>query len=131
VVKAPSDFEATWYPRVGKAAAEELRRYRRIVWVAPVGLVCVIGAGLLIGTDLLGDVLGTGLAVGFLVSYGAFIRAQWRTAAAVSVWFGVPRMRWLPQMTPERFDRWRQRRGLRTPEERLAPEGSGASSSES
>lgn len=26
---AKSDFEATWYPRIGKDAAEELRRSRK------------------------------------------------------------------------------------------------------
>jgi hypothetical protein len=78
------------------------------------------GAGLLIGTSPLGDAIGVVLVVGFVVSLGMFVRAQWPTAAAVSTWFEVRRMRWLPRMTPQRFDEWRHLRRLMTPDERLA-----------
>jgi hypothetical protein len=113
------DFEATWYPRIGKDAAEELRRARRTAWLGPLNAVFAGGAGVLIGTSPLGDAMGAALVGGLLVSLGIFIRAQWRTAAAISLWFGVKRMRWLPRMTPQRFDQWRQLRGLLTPAERL------------
>jgi hypothetical protein len=117
-----TDFETTWYPRIGKDAAEELRRYRRTMWFVLLGVVCAVGAGALIGTGTVGDVIGVVLAIACVVCVGMFIRAQWRTAAAVSVWFGVKRMRWLPRMTPQRFDEWRQLRGLITPDERQ-PQG--------
>jgi hypothetical protein len=80
----------------------------------------VAWAGALIGKGTVGDVIGVVLAMTCVVYVGMFIGAQWRTAAAVSVWFGVKRMRWLPRMTPQRFDEWRQLRGLMTPDERLA-----------
>lgn len=117
---ANSDFESTWYPRIGKDAAEELRRGRRTALLGPVNGVCAVGAGLLIGTSPLGDVIGGVLVIACVVYLGLFVRAQWRTAAAVSVWFGVKRMRWLPRMTPQRFDEWRRLRGFMTPDERLA-----------
>ena len=123
---AQTDFEATWYPRIGKDAAEELRRFRRAALLnPPVGVACAVGAGALIGKGTVGDVVGIVLAMISVVCVGMFIRAQWRTAAAVSVWFGVKRMRWLPRMTPQRFDEWRQLRGLMTPEERRAGGDSG------
>jgi hypothetical protein len=113
-----ADFEATWYPRIGKDAAEELRRARRTAWLGPLTAVFAVGAGALIGTSTLDDVIGVVLAITCLVYVGMFIRAQWRTAEAVSVWFGVDRMRWLPRMTPQRLDDWRNLRGLMTPDER-------------
>jgi hypothetical protein len=118
-----SDFETTWYPRTGKDAAEELRRYRRTALLGLPIAVSALGAGVLIGTGTLGDVIGGVLAIACVVLVGMFSRAQWRTAAAVSVWFGVKQMRWLPRMTPQRFDEWRQLRGLMTPEERAAASG--------
>lgn len=119
-------FEDTWCPRIGKDATEELWRFRRAARVDPsVGVVSAVGAGALIGQGTVGDVIGVVLAMACVVFVGMFIRAQWRTAAAVSVWFGVKRMRWLPRMTPQRFDEWRQLRGLMTPEERLAAGDSG------
>ena len=124
MVKA--DFEDTWYPRIGKDATEELWRFRRAALVNPtVSVVFAVGAGALLGDGAVGDVIGAMLAAGCIVYFWLFIRAQWRTAAAVSVSFGVKRMRWLPRMTPQRFDEWRQLRGLMTPEERLAAGDSG------
>lgn len=117
---AEFDFEATWYPRIGKDAAEELRRYRRTVWFVLLAVVCAVGAGALIGMGTVGDVIGVVLAMISVACVGTFIRAQWRTAAAVAVWFGVKRFRGLPRMTPERFDEWRRLRGYRTPDERHA-----------
>jgi len=115
-----TDFEATWYPRVGKDAAEELRRARRAALLGPLAAVFAFGAGALIGTGTIGDVIGVALAVAGVVYVGMFIRAERRTAAAISMWFGVERMRWLPRMTPQRFDEWRELRGLTPPDERLA-----------
>jgi hypothetical protein len=117
---AKPDFEATWCPRIGKVAADELRRARRTAWLGPLNPAFAVGAGLLIGTSPLGDAIGVALVGGLLVTVGIFIRGQWRTAAAISLWFGVKRMRWLPRMTPQRFDEWRQLRGLMTPDERLS-----------
>lgn len=122
---AKPDFEATWYPRIGKDAAEELRRARRTAWLGPLIGVFAVGAGALIGTSPLGNAIGVALVAGFLISLGIMFGAYWRTAAAVSVWFGVKRMRWLPRMTPQRFDQWRQARGLMTPDERLSVGDSG------
>ena len=122
---ARSDFERTWYPRIGKDAAEELRRARRTALLGPLAAVFAVGAGALIGKGMVGDVIGSVLAITCAGYVGMFIRAQWRTAAAVSLWFGVKRMRWLPRMTPQPFDEWRQLRGLMTPEERLAAGDSG------
>jgi hypothetical protein len=122
---AKPDFEATWYPRIGKDAAEELRRARRTTWLGPPAAVCAASAGVLIGRGPVGDVIGIVLAIASVGYVWLFIHAEWRTAAAVSVWFDVKRMRWLPRMTPQRFDEWRQLRGLMTPDERLSADLSG------
>ena len=115
-----SAFEATWYPRIGKDATKELRRLRTTAFLAPgAGAVCAVGAGLLIGTSAVGDAIGWLLAAGAASFWAMFTLAQWRTAAAVSAWYGVPR-RWLPRMTPARFDEWRAANGFRTPDERTA-----------
>lgn len=113
---AETDFEATWRPRIGKDATEELRRYRRSGWFVVLGLICAIGVGALAGEGIIGDVISGMLAISCVVCVGTFIRAQWRTAAAISVWFGVKRMRWLPRMTPQRFDEWCRLRGLTAPD---------------
>jgi hypothetical protein len=126
---ANADFEATWYPRIGKDAAEELRRARRTAWLGPLNAVSAVAAGVLIGTSPVGDAIGVALVVGLLISFGIFVRAQWRTAAAISLWFGVKRMRWLPRMTPQRFDEWRHLRELMTPDERLSADHSAGSDS--
>jgi hypothetical protein len=117
---ANSDFETTWYPRIGKEAAEGLSHYRRIARLGPLNVLFAVGAGALIGKGTAGDLIGGALAAACVMYMGLFARAQWRAAAAVSVWFGVKRMRWLPRMTPQRFDEWRQLRGLLTPDERTA-----------
>ena len=117
-VMAKPDFEATWHPRIGKDAAEDLRRARKTARLGPLAAVFAVGAGALIGRGAVGDAIGVVLALGAVVYVWRFIRAQWRTASAVSAWFGVKQMRWLPRMTPERFDEWRQLRGLMTPGER-------------
>ena len=119
---AASDFEATWYPRIGKDAAEALRRYRRSVWFVVLAVVFSMGAGVLIGRSSLGDAIGGVCVVCALISVGLWFGAQFRTAAAVSVWFGVKRMWALPRMTPQRFDEWRTANGFRTPDERTAAE---------
>jgi hypothetical protein len=82
---AEPGFEATWYPRMGKDAAEELRRARRTAWLGPVAAVFAAGAGALIGKGTTGDVIGAVPAIAAFVYVGMFIRAQWRTAAALSV----------------------------------------------
>lgn len=112
------DFEATWYPRIGKDAAEELRRARRVIGIlSVVGPVCAVGGGLLIGSGehVLGYIAVT-VAAGYIVMY---LRAQARVAKALSMWFGV-RIRGLPRMTPTNFDEAVQRYGWRTPEQRTA-----------
>jgi hypothetical protein len=121
---AKTDFETTWYPRIGKDAAEELRRARRTTWLGPPTAVVAASAGALIGNGMSDDVIGALLAIACVVYVVMFIRAQWRTAAAISLWFGVKRMRWLPRMTPQRFDEWRKLHGLKTPAERLATKDS-------
>jgi hypothetical protein len=108
---AEPDFEATWYPRMGEKAAEELRRGRKIVTFGITAPLFAIGAGLLIGTGTLNDVIGVALAAvaaGYLVM---FIDAQRRIAAALSDWFGV-KIKGLPKMNPKRFDAWCEERGL-------------------
>jgi hypothetical protein len=115
-----SDFESTWYPRMGKDAAEQLRRLQRSVWFVPLGLVFSLGAGALFGTSSAGDAIGGVCVLGAVICLGLWINAQWRTAAAASVWFGVKRRWWLPRMTPQRFDEWRTANGFRTPDERRA-----------
>ncbi len=125
VLMAKPDFEATWNPRIGKDAAEELRRARRTAWLGPLTAVFAVGAGALIGKGTAGDVIGVVLAMACVFYVGMLIRAQWRTAAAISLWFGVKRMRWLPRMTPQRFDEWRRLRGLMTADERLPADRSG------
>jgi membrane protein DedA with SNARE-associated domain len=105
------DFEATWYPRIDKNAAEELRRGRKITIIGiPSGLF-VVAAGLLIGTSTLNDVIGVALAAVVVGYFVMFINAQRRIAAAMSDWFGV-KIKGLPKMNPKRFDAWCQERGL-------------------
>jgi hypothetical protein len=125
VAKSTDDFVATWYPRIGKDAAEKLRRSRRAVWLIPLGWLCALSASALIGAGgLLRDVIGSLLAVGAAVCLVLFNTARWPTAAAISEWYGVKRMRALPSMRPEHFDKWRHAKGFRTPDERMADEQS-------
>jgi hypothetical protein len=112
------DFEATWYPRIGKDAAEELRRGRKIVTFGIATPLFAVGAGLLIGTGVRNDMIGVALAAVVAVYIVMFIRAQRRIAAAMSDWFGV-KIKGLPRMNTKRFDDWREKCGLRTPDERL------------
>jgi hypothetical protein len=115
---AKQDFEATWYPRIGKNATEELRRGRKIVVFGLASPLFAVAAGLLIGTSTLNDVIGVALAAigaGYLVM---FINAQRRIAAAMSDWFGVE-IKGLPKMNPKRFDAWCRERGLQQPDERF------------
>lgn len=105
--------------RCGRGAA----RFRRTAWLGPLNAVSAVGAGLVIGTSLLGDAIGAALVVALVINIGLFVQAQWRTAAAISLWFGVKRMRWLPRMTPQRFDEWRRLRGLGMPDERQSAHG--------
>jgi len=119
-VSRSPDFEATWYPRIGEDAAKQLRRLGQVVWLWPLNVIETFGFALLIGRGPLADVIGWLLALGLVVNLGVFVRLQWNTAAAISLWFGVERMRWLPRMTPERFDLWKRLRGFMTPDEREA-----------
>jgi hypothetical protein len=116
---AKQDFEATWYPRIGKNAAEELRRGRKIVIFGITSPLFAVAAGLLIGTGTLNDVIGVALAAVVAGYFVMFINAQRRTAAAMSDWFGV-KIKGLPKMNPKRFDAWCQERGLQQPQDRLA-----------
>jgi hypothetical protein len=125
VNKAMDAFEATWYPRIGKDATKELRRFRKTALLCPaIGVVCSWAAGLLVGSGSVGDAIGLLLAAVAAGCCALFVGAQWRTAAAVSVWFGVPRRWWLPRMNPARFDEWRTANGFRTPDERRATDRS-------
>lgn len=114
---AKPDFEATWYPRIGKDAAEELRRGRKIVIFGVTAPLFAIAAGLLIGTGTVNDLIGVALAAVVVVYLVMFINAQRRIAAAMSDWFGV-KIKGLPKMNPKRFDTWCEQRGLRQPDER-------------
>jgi hypothetical protein len=116
---AKPDFEATWYPRIGKNAAEELRRGRKIAIFGFTAGLFAAGAGLLIGTDILGDVIGGILAAMAAAYIVMFIRAQMRVAAALSEWYGV-KIRAIPVMNPKRFDEWAEKRCLRPPAEQVA-----------
>ncbi len=118
---AKSDFEATWYPRIGKDAAEELRRFRKIVvmFALPAPLAGGV-AGILIGTGTVNDVIGGILAVAAAGYIVMFINAQRKIAAALSDWFGVKITGGqLPKMNPKRFDAWCQERGLHHEDRRV------------
>lgn len=116
---AKPDFEATWYPRIGKDAAEELRRGRKIVTFGIASPVFAVAAGLLVGTGTLDDVIGAASAAVVIVYIALFIRAQVRIAAALSEWYGV-KIRGLPKMNPKRFDASCEARGLYHPGEQVA-----------
>jgi hypothetical protein len=110
---AKPDFEATWYPRIGKDAAEELRRGRKIVTFGIVSPVFAVAAGLLIGTSTAGDVIGAASAAVVVIYLALFIGAQIRIAAALSEWYGIKiRAGQLPLMNPKRFDAWCERYDL-------------------
>jgi proteasome assembly chaperone (PAC2) family protein len=67
-------------------------------------------AGLLIGTNATGDLLGVLLAAVVVGYLAAFIRAQRRLATAMSEWFGVKiSAGQLPLMNVKRFDAWCER----------------------
>ncbi len=119
---ANPDFEATWLPRIGPDATTKLRLWRRAaVWFRPLATVLAAGAGAsFAGGGPIADVVGWMCTVGAAACCVVYIRAQRRTAAAIRAWFAVTDMRLLPLMDPERFDRWRQANGYRTPEERTA-----------
>ena len=114
---AKLDFEATWYPRIGKDAAEELRRWRKITIFGVTAPLFAIAAGLLIGTGTLDDLIGVVLVAVVVAYFVMYISAQRRIAAAMSDWFGV-KIKGLPKMNPKRFDAWCEKRGLRPPDER-------------
>jgi hypothetical protein len=115
---AEPDFEATWYPRIGKDAAEELRRGRRITIFGISSPLFAAGASLLIGNGTLEDIIGIAMAAVVVVYLVMFIDAQRRLAAAMSDWFGV-KIKGTPKMTPRRFDTWSQARGLHRPTDSL------------
>jgi hypothetical protein len=127
---AKPEFEATWIPRIGEEAAEELRRGRKIAVIGVLIPVLSAAAGLLIGTGTVNDLIGAALAsmaAGIVV---AFLRAQRRIAAALSRWFGVKITGGrLPKMNPKRFDAWCQERGLRHSDEQIGS-GEAAQSSD-
>jgi choline-glycine betaine transporter len=124
---AKPDFEATWYPRIGKEAAEELRRGRKIVTFGITAPLFAVAAGLLIGTGTLNDVIGVVLAVVVVGYLLMFINAQRRIAAAMSDWFGV-KIKGLPKMNPKRFDAWCEERGLHHKDEQFANDQAAQSS---
>ncbi len=116
---SPSDFEATWNPRIGCNATSELRRYRRTAaWFLPSEFACAAAAGLLIGGGKVASAIGLTLAACAALAWVPLVRAMRRTTAAMSDWYGVKSLRALPSMRPEHFDNWRRAKGLKTPHER-------------
>lgn len=117
---ARSDFQATWVPRIGEEATAELRRFRKISGLGMLTPVFAGAAGLLFARngaldDLLAVLCST-VAIGLLT---ALINGQKRLAEAMSYWFGVRiQAGQLPPMSVGRFDSWRQKRGLRSPDAR-------------
>jgi hypothetical protein len=114
---ATPDFDAIWGPRIGEEATAKLRTYFRVARLTPLAVIFAAVAGLGLGNETRGDIIGGISAVVCIVIAGLFISTQRRVATAMSPWFGV-RLRWLPRMTPHRFDEWRRIRGLKTPDER-------------
>ncbi len=114
---ARPDFQATWVPRIGEEATAELRRFRKIGGLAIVAPVFAIAGGLLFArSSLLDDLLAVmcwAVGISFLVG---FINGQRRVAKAMSYWYGVRiQAGQLPPMSVGRFDTWREKRGLRSP----------------
>jgi hypothetical protein len=108
---ADPDFEATWLPRIGPEATQKLWTYNRFLRRGFLWALFPVGAGVLIGSGWLGDVVGGMCAAAMVVSWLVFVYTQRRTAIAISHWRGFE-IRWLPRMTPENFDRLCQRRGV-------------------
>jgi hypothetical protein len=106
--KLSSDFEAIWDPRIGPEATRRLWTYTRFSRRGYLWLLLPVGAGVLIGSGWLGDILGGIFAVATVWSWGMFIYAQRRTAMAISRWRGIE-IRWLPRMTPDTFDKFCQK----------------------
>jgi hypothetical protein len=109
-VTTKPDFDAIWVPRIGREAADELRRGRKIARIGVVMPLVAGAAGLLIGTNAASDLLGVLLATVVVGYLAAFIDAQRRVAAALSQWFGVKiSAGQLPLMNQKRFDTWCKR----------------------
>jgi hypothetical protein len=110
---AKQDLDAIWTPRLGEKGVEELRHLRRTGFIGMAMLPVVAGAGLLIGTSTLGNVLGAALAAVVAWRLLVFFGAMRRLAAALSEWYGVKiGGGQLPPMNPNRFDAWAKKRGL-------------------
>ena len=119
---SPSDLKEEWVPRIGREAAAELRRYRRIgVTTAVTAIVFAIAASFAFAGGTIDKLLGTVLLVGAAGAFAMFVRGQRSLAAALSQWFGVEITRGqLPVMTLRNFDAWCERRGLVPPPEHPA-----------
>jgi hypothetical protein len=109
-VTAKPDFDAIWVPRIGREAADELHRGRKVALIGVTMPVVAGLAGVLLGRSAPDDLLGVLLAAVVVGCIAAFISAQRRLATALSEWFGVKiSAGQLPLMNPKRFDTWCER----------------------
>ena len=118
-VVASTTLQTTWIPRIGEEATAELGRYRKTGGLGLAMPLLAAAAGLLFGTGIRDNLIAVVLvavAVSILV---AFVSSQRTLAAALSSWFEVRiTAGQLPLMNPTRFDAWREKRKLRSPDER-------------
>jgi hypothetical protein len=113
---ARQTFDQIWVPRIGREAANELRRNARVTTITmfpllPLAIACsfAFGSGSTVGTAL-GLILVLMATTGFAV----WIRSRQKVADAVGRWFGVP-IRWshMPTMrSAEKFDVWCDQQGF-------------------
>jgi hypothetical protein len=105
-------LDSVWVPRIGERGVEEFLRYRRSCFlVMPAAVLTGVG-GVLCAAGPVGVVFGVVL---FVIAGTSFVNMFWRQrrfAAVLSDWYGA-KVRGVPALSPERFDAWRDRQGLR------------------
>lgn len=110
-----SQFEQIWVPRIGDAAAAQLRRSSYLGLVAlPVVFGLAIACSFAFGSATAGGiVLGAAMASLAVGLFWAWIRSRSRVAGLMSERFGVHLgFNDLPKMRAASFDAWQRKRGL-------------------
>ena len=110
-----TSFDETWVPRIGKAAAAELRRNGYLTLsLTPLVFVCAIIASVGFGKgDSSGSTAGVAAVVVAFALCAVWFRSRLRLTNELSKRFNS-RIRWyeVPNMKAPQFDAWCQRRNF-------------------